>query len=214
MAWKHYDARVVPEGGTWRQAGMSEATSTSPTRRDGDSRLAAVREAAAEHASKHRRLIRSARDGRLLSALMLPWVLAWPGSGYGVITTTGRKTGKVRRKCIRVIRRGNKAYIVSLRPPELAMVRPSAVAAWVWNIRSNPSVRLRIRGGTFAGLARELTDQVELAEARAAFCEKVSLMDYGEGALHLRGLPSRAKIEELHRYWFDTGTPLVVELVD
>jgi deazaflavin-dependent oxidoreductase (nitroreductase family) len=195
---------------------MTEATSTSPTRRDGDdgSHLADVRDAAAQHASKHRRLIRSARDGRLLSALMLPGLLAWPGSGYGVITTTGRKTGKARRKCIRVIRRGNKAYIVSLRPPELAMVRPSAVAAWVWNIRSNPNVTLRIRGGTFAGLARELTDQVELAEARAAFCEKVNLKDYGECALHLRGLPTRAKIEELHRYWFDTGIPLVVDLVD
>jgi len=39
-------------------------------------------------------------------------------------------------------------------------------------------------------------------------------MDYGECALHLRGLPTRAKIEELHRYWFDTGIPLVVDLVD
>lgn len=195
---------------------MTAETSTGPARRDGDdgSHLAHVRDAAAEHAPKHRRLIRSPRDGRLLSALMLPGVLAWPGSGYGVITTTGRKTGKTRRKCIRVIRRGDTAYIVSLRPPELAMIRPSAVAAWVWNIRSNPNVTLRIRGGTFAGLARELTDPVELAEARAAFCEKVNLMDYGECALHLRGLPTRAKVEELHRYWFDTGIPLVVELVD
>ncbi len=195
---------------------MTEATSTSPTRRDADdeSQLAHVRDAAAEHAPKHRRLIRSARHGRLLSALMLPWILAWPASGYGVITTTGRKTGKARRKCIRVIRRGNKAYIVSLRPPEVAMVNPSIVAAWVWNIRSNPNVKLRIRGGTFAGLARELTDPVELAEARAAFFETVNLMDYGECALHLRGLPTRAKIEDLHRFWFDTGIPLVVDLVD
>jgi deazaflavin-dependent oxidoreductase (nitroreductase family) len=194
---------------------MTEATSTSP-RRDADdgSHLAALRDAAAEHASKHRRLIRSARGGRFLSALMLPGVLAWPGSGYGVITTTGRKTGKARRRCIRVIRRGSKAYIVSLRLPELAMVRPSVAAAWVWNIRSNPNVTLRIRGGTFAGLARELTDPVELAEARAAFCEQVNPMDYGECVLHLRGLPTRAKIEELHRFWFDTGIPLVVDLGD
>jgi deazaflavin-dependent oxidoreductase (nitroreductase family) len=195
---------------------MTEATSTSPTQRDGDgdSHLADVRNAAAEHASKHTRIIRSTRDARLLSALMLPWFLAWPPSGWGVITTTGRKTGKARRKCIRVIRRGNKAYIVSLRPPELAMIRPSTVAAWVWNIRSNPNVTLRIRGGTFPGLARELTDQVELAEARAAFCEEVKLWDYGECKLHLRGLPTRTKIEELHRYWFDTGTPLVVDLAN
>ena len=193
---------------------MTEATSTSPTRRDGEelSDHADVRQAAVEHAPKHRRLLRSARDGRVLSALMLPGVLAWPGSGYGVITTTGRKTGKARRKCIRVIRRGNKAYIVQLRPPEVAMVRPSAVSAWVWNIRSNPNVTLRIRGGTLAGIARELTDPVELAAARAAFCEQVSPMDYGECILHLRGLPTRDKIKDLHSYWFDTGIPLVVEL--
>jgi deazaflavin-dependent oxidoreductase (nitroreductase family) len=145
---------------------------------------------------------------------MLPAVQTWPGAGYGVITTTGRKTGKARRKCIRVIRRGDKAYIVQLRPPELAISRPSIVSAWVWNIRSNPNVTLRIRGGTFAGVARELTDQVELTEARDALCETVNLMDYGECALHLRGLPTRAKIKELHRYWFDTGIPLVVELMD
>ena len=193
---------------------MSEATSATRRDEDDGAYLANVRDAAAEHAPKHRRLIRSARDGRLLSALMLPGLLAWPGSGYGVITTTGRKTGKPRRKCIRVIRRGNKAYIVQLRPPELAMTRPSAVSAWVWNIRSNPNVKLRIRGGTFAGVARELKEPAELAEARAAFCEKVTLSDYGECALHLRGLPTRAKIEELHRYWFDTGIPLVVDLVD
>jgi deazaflavin-dependent oxidoreductase (nitroreductase family) len=205
---------VLRRARTTIAAEMSEATSPTQRRGDDDSHLAAVRDAAAEHAPKHRRLIRSASHGRLLSALMLPAVRAWPGSGYGVITTTGRKTGKARRKCIRVIRRGNKAYIVQLRPPELAMVRPSAVAAWVWNIRSTPNVTLRIPGGTFAGIARELTDEAELAEARAAYCEQVSLMDYGECALHLRGLPTRGKIEELHRYWFDTGIPLVVDLVD
>jgi deazaflavin-dependent oxidoreductase (nitroreductase family) len=193
---------------------MTETTRTGPMQGGADvgSKLADIRAAAAEHAPRHRRLIRSARDGRVLSALMLPGVLALPGAAYGVITTTGRRTGKPRRKCIRVIRRGNKAYIVSLRPPEVALVRPSVVAAWVWNIRSDPNVTLRIRGGTFAGRARELSDADELAEARAAFCEKVTLSDYGECALHLRGLPTRAKIEELHRYWFDTGIPLVVDL--
>ena len=188
---------------------VTRVTSTAPT--DDDVRQANVRDAAAEHASRHRRLIRSARDGRLLSALMLPFVLAWPSAGFGVITTTGRKTGKARRKCIRVIRRGSKAYIVQLRPPELAMTRPSAVAAWVWNIRSNPNVALRIRGGTFAGVARELSDPEELAQARQALSETVYLFDYTECLLHLRGLPTRSKVKELHRYWFDTGIPLVVD---
>jgi len=177
-----------------------------------DTRADAVRETAAQHAPKHGRLIRSARDGRLLSALMLPFFLIRPPAGYGVLRTTGRRTGKARRKCVRVIRRGERAYIVQLRPPEMALVRPSAVAAWVWNIRANADVTLRIRGGTFAGVARELEDASELELARQAICETVNLFDYGECALHLRGLPSRAKINELHRFWFDTGVPLEVEL--
>jgi deazaflavin-dependent oxidoreductase (nitroreductase family) len=179
-----------------------------------DDRTERVRRAAAEEAPKHKRLLRSPRDGRVLSALMLPFFILRPASGYGVLTTTGRRTGKRRRKCIRVIRRGDRAYIVQLRPPELAMDRPTAVAAWVWNIRARPRVSLRMRGGTFAGMARELDDPAELERAREAICETVHLSDYGECALHLRGRPTREKIKQLHRYWFETGIPVVVELED
>ncbi len=157
-------------------------------------------------------MIRSQRDGRILSAAMLPFFLALPPKGFGVLATTGRKSGKRRHKCIRVIRRAEKAYIVQLRPPHIALERPGGVAAWVWNVRSDPRVTLRIRGGTFQGLARELTDPGELAEAREAICGTVNLFDYGECAFHLRGFPTRAKVEELHRYWFDTGIPLAIEL--
>ena len=150
----------------------------------------------------------------MVSALTLLPTLLLPPSTYGVITTTGRKTGKARRKCIRVVRRGNRAFLVQLRPPELAMTRPTAVAAWLWNIRANPNVKLRIRGGTFAGVARELTDAGELAEAREVMCETVTLFDYVACRLHLRGLPTRSKIQDLHSYWFDTGIPLVIELDD
>jgi hypothetical protein len=113
---------------------------------------------------------------------------------------------------VRVVRRGDKAYLLQLRPPELALERPNAAAGWVWNIRANPNVRLRIRGGNFPGIARELTDPAEVQQAREALCNTVALFDYGECDLHIRGLPSRAKIMQLHRYWFDTGIPLVVEL--
>ena len=183
------------------------------SRDDGGSRAANVRAAATEHAPKHRRLIRSPKHGQLLSAAMLPFILAWPPKAFGVITTTGRKTGRARRKCVRVIRDGSKAYLVQLRPPERAMSRPSAVAAWVWNLRANPNVTLRIRGGTVAGVARELEDPAELAEARRVLRETVTLFDYAECGLHLRGLPTSAKIKDLHHYWFETGIPLVVDLV-
>jgi deazaflavin-dependent oxidoreductase (nitroreductase family) len=178
------------------------------------SEAARIREAAAAEAPKHTRLIRSAREGRVVSALTLLPMLLLPPSSFGVITTTGRRTGKARRKCMRVVRRGDRAYLVQLRPPELAMARPTAVAAWVWNIRANPNVKLRIRGGTFAGVARELTDAGEIADAREALCETVTVVDYFECRLHLRGLPTPSKIKDLHRYWFDTGIPLVIELAE
>jgi deazaflavin-dependent oxidoreductase (nitroreductase family) len=172
----------------------------------------AVREAGAREDSKHARVIRSARDGRILSAIMLPLFTLRPPAGYGILTTAGRRTGKRRRKCVRVIRRGDRAYLMMLRPPKLAIERPTAVAAWVWNIRADPRVELRLPDGTFEGLARELHDPEELEQARAALCETVTWFDYGECDLHLRGLPTRAKIEDLHRYWFQTGIPLAVEL--
>jgi deazaflavin-dependent oxidoreductase (nitroreductase family) len=179
---------------------------------DGASRDVAIRAAARDHVRSHTRLIRSARDGARLSAAMLPLFLVRLPVGFGVITTTGRKTGKPRRKCVRVIRRGRRGYLVQLRPPEVAMANPSAVAGWVLNLRSNPQVRLRIRGGTFEAVVHELVDSAELAEARTAFCETVNWFDYGECDIHVRGFPSRAKIEALHRYWFDTGVPVVAEL--
>jgi deazaflavin-dependent oxidoreductase (nitroreductase family) len=147
-----------------------------------------------------------------VSALTLPLFMLLAPSGFGVITTTGRKTGKARRKCIRVVRRGDRAYLVQLRPPELALRRPTAVSGWVWNIRTDPNVKLRIRGGALAGVARELTDAGELAEAREAICETGNLFDYAECSLHVRGLPTRAKIQDLRRYWFETGIPLVIDL--
>ena len=172
-----------------------------------------VREAALRQLARHRRLLRSERDGHLLSTVMLldyGWL--WVPPGHGVLTTIGRRTGRARRKVIRAIRRGNRAYIVNLRPPALAIERPGAVAAWVSNIRANPSVRLKLGWKTYSGVAREIADPAELARARAAICESVHLVDYAESCLHLRGTPSREGIKELHRYWFDTGIPLVIEL--
>jgi deazaflavin-dependent oxidoreductase (nitroreductase family) len=193
---------------------MAEATKITAADDEAAACAAAIQEAARDEAPKHRRLLRSERDGRVLSAMMLP--LLWPHApvGFAILTTTGRKSGKRRRKCVRAIRRGNRVYIVALRPPALAIERPTAVSAWVWNVRSNPTVRIHLGLRTYAGTAREIDDPVELDRAREAISETVNVSDYGECLLHLRGLPTRAKIEALHRYWFDTGIPLVVDLSD
>lgn len=147
--------------------------------------------------------VRSAAGARLLSALQLPWFTVLPPAGFGVITTTGRRTGKTRRKCIRAIRSGDKAYIVSI---------GGARAAWVKNVRANPNVRLRVRGGRFAGVVRELSETTETQAGKTAYCQTVNPFDYAECTMHRTGRPTRSKIKELHRSWFDNGIPLVVEL--
>jgi deazaflavin-dependent oxidoreductase (nitroreductase family) len=145
----------------------------------------------------------SFHGGRILSASQLDWFTVLPPKGFGVLTTTGRKSGKKRRKCIRAIRRGEQVYIVSI---------GGARAAWLKNLQADPRVSLRIRGGRFKGSARELGEGPEVELAKTAYCETVNPFDYAECALWRRGRPSRAKIVDLHRGWFKEGTPLVVEL--
>ena len=68
---------------------------------------------------------------------------------------------------------------------------------------------------TFDGPARGIRCAQAIADnVRALDINVRAGLHAGECALHLRGLPTRAKIEDLHRYWFDTGIPLVVDLVD
>jgi deazaflavin-dependent oxidoreductase (nitroreductase family) len=134
---------------------------------------------------------------------MLPWFSLVPPSGWGALATVGRKTGKTRRRCIRAIRRGDRVVVVSI---------PGGRAAWLKNVRANPTVRLRIKGGAFTGVARELTTPSEIQEAMEAYCDAVNRVDYVACALHRRGWPNRAKIRRLHRTWFDQGVPLLIEL--
>lgn len=156
------------------------------------------------HASARKNpFVRSTKGGRLLSAMMLPLLLASPSRTYGVITTTGRRTGKTRRKCVRVVRRGDHAYLVAI---------PGERAAWLKNIRATPRVELRLQGGAFRGLARDPRDAAERVRAREIYCETIDPFDHVAGTLHQRGRSSRQKLEALHGKWFDRGVPLVVEI--
>lgn len=152
---------------------------------------------------KRNPFVGSASGGRALSALMLPFFLVRPPVGYGVLTTTGRKSGRARRRCVRALRVGDHAYLVAI---------GGQGAAWVKNIHAEPSVRLRIRGGTFAGRARELYDGSERERARWAYCGTVNPFDYDACLMHRPGRPTRAKIEQLHHSWFANGLALVVEI--
>jgi deazaflavin-dependent oxidoreductase (nitroreductase family) len=151
---------------------------------------------------KHNPFIRSPAGGRALSALQLPFFLIHPPHGYGVLTTTGRKSGKVRRRCIRAIRRDDVVYMVAIKGP----------TQWARNALANPSVGLRLTGGTFSGRAREVSGATERQAAKDAYCERVHRFDYLSWILWRKGRPTRAKIAELLRGWWDEGTPLVIEL--
>lgn len=171
-----------------------------------------IRRAARIQVTRHRRLVRAPKHSHPLTRVMLRVYGRSTTPGYAVLTTTGRGSGRPRSTYVRVVREQDRLYAVMLRPPELAIRRPHAVSAWVWNIRADPNVTVRLRRHTFAGVVREIDDPAELRHARQAICDAVHPADYGECLLHLKGPPTRAKIKDLHRYWFDTGIPLLIEI--
>ena len=69
-------------------------------------------------------------------------------TGLGVLTTTGRRTGKQRVRALRVIRDGNRLYGVAMLGPK---------CAWLHNIRAHPDVRIKLGSKTHNATARELT---------------------------------------------------------
>ena len=153
----------------------------------------------------HRRnpLTTTLLGGRVLSAAQQPWFTLLPPKGYGVLTTTGRKTGQPRPKCVRAIADGDAYVLVSLRGPH---------AAWLHNVRADPAVQLRIRGGTFTGIARELQDAAERDRAREVYCGRIHVFDRLEYCMHRSGAPDARRIRDLHEHWFAVGTPVVVEI--
>src|SRR5262245_56013713 len=140
---------------------------------------------------------------KALDVLLRPWFAHGPHRGMGVLTTIGRKSGKLRRHAVRAIRQDRRAYLVAI---------PRSHAAWVSNIRSSPRVWLQIRGATAKGTARELWHGPERDAAKAAYVGTVNVADYIERFLHWHGLPARWKIQRLHETWFEGGIPIVIDI--
>jgi deazaflavin-dependent oxidoreductase (nitroreductase family) len=145
------------------------------------------------------------RSRRLLSAMMLPFFTVRPPAGFGLLTTTGRKTGRTRRKCVRAVRNrdGSKVYVVAI---------AGRGTGWLGNIESNPQVSVRLNDATFAGFARPLRTQAAVQEATAIYCAPVHAFDYLECVNWRKGRPTRSKIRELHTVWCERGAPVVIEL--
>jgi deazaflavin-dependent oxidoreductase (nitroreductase family) len=152
---------------------------------------------------KRNPFIRSPLGGRMLSAMQLPLFLLRPPAGYGILTTTGRRTGKKRRRCVRAIRAGDHVYLIAIKGQR---------TGWAKNALANPEVTVRIAGGTFHGRARALRGADEVRRAREAYCEKVYPFDYLTWMNWRKGRPTPARIKQLFDTWFEDGRPLVVEL--
>jgi deazaflavin-dependent oxidoreductase (nitroreductase family) len=148
--------------------------------------------------------INSPTGARVLSALQLPLFVMRAPPNYGLLKTTGRRTGKRRSRCVRAVRRGDRAYIVAIKGK-------GGLTGWARNALAKEEVGLRTREGEFRGRARRLTPE-ERREAREAYCEHVGRFERLEYRNWRRGRPTEEKIRELHGLWFDTGTPLVIEL--
>ena len=141
--------------------------------------------------------------GRILSASQLPWFIMLPPRGFGVLTTTGRKTGKTRRKCVRAIRDGDHVYLVSLKGRR---------GAWFRNLKATPEVKLRTRDGFLQGRAREIADASEREHAKNVYSEPVTRLDWIEYRMHRPDKPTEDRIRELHRKWFEDGSPVAIDI--
>ncbi len=65
---------------------------------------------------------------------------------------------------------------------------------------------------SFAGRARKLSDPLEIEQARDAYCEPTNAVDYVACMNWRKGRPTRSRVKDLTRGWFEEGIPLVVEL--
>ena len=92
-------------------------------------------------------------------------------------------------------------------------IKGAGVTRWAKNVLANPQVKVRLRDGRFEGTVRELGAE-ERDEARDAYSAGVHWFERLEWINWRREPYSPEKSRELHREWFDTGTPLVIELED
>jgi methionine synthase I (cobalamin-dependent) len=84
---------------------------------------------------------------------------------------------------------------------------------WARNVEANPEVTLRLRDGSYVGIARRPADDAERQRGMQVYCEgEIGPFERLEYRFWRKGKPTAEKIRELHREWFETGAPFVVDL--
>ena len=101
-----------------------------------------------------------------------------------------------------MVRHQNTVYLVAIAGDR---------TGWLRNFRRHRDVTVRIRGGSFRGVARELQDG-ESDRARDLYCSYTGPFEYLESLAHLPGRPRRERLAKMHNHWFDTGSPVAIDL--
>jgi deazaflavin-dependent oxidoreductase (nitroreductase family) len=142
------------------------------------------------------------RTGARFLNAQTSWFRIYAPSGWGLLTTTGRRTGAMRRSCVRVVTVGQQAFLVAI---------GGETADWLNNALFNPRVSLRVGSKTRTGRARRPQTEDEQATAMTAYCETITWFDFISSLVNQRGLPSPKRIRAMLARWSEQGTALVID---
>jgi len=123
--------------------------------------------------------------------------------GFALLTVTGRRTGKRRRRPIRAIRDGSTLYAVAIL---------GGRSDWLRNLRSNPKAQARVGVRTRGITMREITDPAEREKVVQLYVETVAPYDYVDVPIVDWTWPSPSRIRKSHRDWLEGGTLVALDL--
>ena len=145
------------------------------------------------------------RTGARFLNAQTSWFRIYAPSGWGLLTTTGRRSGSVRRSCVRIITVGQRGFLVAI---------GGETTHWLQNALLNSRVAVRVGSRTRTGDARRPQTEDERAMAMTAYCETITWFDFINSLVNQRGLPSPKRIRAMLATWFRHGTALVVDFDD
>ncbi len=123
--------------------------------------------------------------------------------GFALLTVTGRRSGKRRRRPMRAVRRDDTLYAVAMMGER---------AQWLRNVRKQPRVGAKVGRQRYEGTARELKDPSEWEEGFAAFTGVVNAQDYVDYVSFFWGFPTRRKIQRALETWAREGILVAIDL--
>jgi len=123
--------------------------------------------------------------------------------GFALLTVTGRRSGKRRRRPIRAIRDGSTLYGVAILGDR---------SDWLRNLRANPRATARLGIRTREITLREVTDTAEREKAERLYIETVVAYDYFDVPIVDWTFPSPSRIRKSHRDWLGRGTLVALDL--